>query len=64
MTRLTRVRGIGNAKVMNIDTGDDLMHTLNMTEFQYRIAMMLFLVAYSLFEVPSNLAMKALSPPV
>lgn len=64
MTRLTRFRGIGNAKVMNIDTGDDLMHTLNMTEFQYRIAMMLFLVAYSLFEVPSNLAMKALSPPV
>lgn len=64
LTRLTRFQRKGNAKVLNADTGDDLMHTLNMTEYQYRIAMMIFIVAYTLFEVPSNLAMKALSPPV
>lgn len=64
LARLTRFQRKGNAKVLNADTGDDLMHTLNMTEYQYRIAMMIFIVAYTLFEVPSNLAMKALSPPV
>ena len=64
LTRLIRFQRKGNAKVLNADTGDDLMHTLNMTEYQYRIAMMIFIVAYTLFEVPSNLAMKALSPPV
>ena len=33
-----------------------------MTAYQYTIALMVFLVAYSLFEAPSNLALKVFSP--
>ncbi|KAJ5729293.1 uncharacterized protein N7483_003801 [Penicillium malachiteum] len=55
---------IGNAKVLNSDASDDLMHSIGMTDQQYRVALMLFLVAYSIFEAPSNLAMKIFSPPV
>ncbi|PCH06174.1 Major facilitator superfamily domain, general substrate transporter [Penicillium occitanis (nom. inval.)] len=55
---------IGNAKVLNANTSDDLMHNIGMSDHQYRVALMLFLVAYSLFEAPSNLAMKLFSPPV
>ncbi|KAJ6072553.1 hypothetical protein N7467_010638 [Penicillium canescens] len=54
---------IGNAKVLNSDTDDDLMSSIGMTD-HHRVALMLFLVAYSLFEAPSNLAMKALFPPI
>ncbi|KAK5175647.1 uncharacterized protein LTR77_000786 [Saxophila tyrrhenica] len=53
---------IGNAKVLNEDTGDDLLDETNMTNTQYVIALMLFLVAYGLFEVPSNYMLKRLSP--
>lgn len=38
------------------------MQTLGLTSHQYIIALMLFLVAYSLFEAPSNLSLKILSP--
>ncbi|GES60470.1 MFS transporter [Aspergillus terreus] len=55
---------IGNAKVLNEDTSDDLMDSIQMTDSQYRVALMLFLVAYSIFEAPSNMALKILSPPV
>ncbi|KAM6536030.1 hypothetical protein FALCPG4_005551 [Fusarium falciforme] len=51
-----------NAKILNSDTGDDLMQTLSLTSYQYTIALMLFLVAYSVFEPPSNLALKVFSP--
>jgi hypothetical protein len=54
----------GNAKVLNKDTSDDLMDSIQMTDSQYRVALMLFLVAYSIFEAPSNMALKILSPPV
>jgi len=33
-----------------------------MTAFQYTIALMVFLVAYALFEVPSNYFLKRLRP--
>jgi hypothetical protein len=39
-----------------------MMETNNMTAYQFTIALMAFLVAYSVFEVPSNLAMKILHP--
>lgn len=39
-----------------------MLQTINITEYQFTIALMLFLVAYSLFEAPSNLALKILSP--
>lgn len=38
------------------------METLGLTSHEYIIALMLFLIAYSLFEAPSNLALKILSP--
>ncbi|KAF4462700.1 MFS transporter [Fusarium albosuccineum] len=53
---------IGNAKIMNSDTGDDIMQTLNLSSKQYIIALMVFLVAYSVFEAPSNMALKILTP--
>lgn len=53
---------LGNARILNSETGDDLMQTLGLTSHQYTIALMLFLVAYSVFETPSNLALKAFSP--
>ncbi|CAK3967580.1 related to tartrate transporter [Lecanosticta acicola] len=49
---------IGNAKVLNRETGDDLLHQTNTTTTGYAIAVSLFSLAYALFEVPSNLIMK------
>ncbi|KAI5924202.1 major facilitator superfamily domain-containing protein [Camillea tinctor] len=53
---------IGNAKIMNASTHDDLMTETGMTNYQYTIALMVFLVAYGLFEVPSNILLKKLRP--
>ncbi|KAB8067587.1 MFS transporter [Aspergillus leporis] len=53
---------IGNAKILNEDTGDDLLTETNMTSYQYTIALMVFLIAYALFEVPSNYFLKKLRP--
>lgn len=53
---------IGNAKVLNSSTKDDLLHSTNMTAYQYTIALMVFLIAYALFEVPSNYFLKKLRP--
>lgn len=33
-----------------------------MSNYDFTIALMLFMVAYSVFEAPSNLALKVLSP--
>lgn len=53
---------IGNAKVMNSESGGDLMTENNLTEDQYAIALMVFLIAYTLFEVPSNNFLKRAGP--
>lgn len=53
---------IGNAKVLNSDTGDDLLSDTGMTAYQYTIALMVFLIAYALFEIPSNYFLKRLRP--
>ncbi|KAL5333979.1 major facilitator superfamily domain-containing protein [Aspergillus crustosus] len=53
---------IGNARIMNNTSGDTMMDTNNITNNQFTIAMMVFLVAYSLFEAPSNLALKIFQP--
>ncbi|KAF2501237.1 putative MFS transporter [Lophium mytilinum] len=53
---------IGNAKVLNAATKDDLLSQTKMSNFQYTIALMVFLIAYALFEVPSNILLKRLSP--
>ncbi|KAM3546324.1 hypothetical protein ARSEF1564_000812 [Beauveria bassiana] len=53
---------IGNAKVLNSSTGDDMQHSARMTDYQFVIALMVFLVAYAVFEVPSNILLKKLRP--
>ncbi|OQD82598.1 hypothetical protein PENANT_c020G07813 [Penicillium antarcticum] len=53
---------IGNAKILNSDTENDLLTETNMTSYQFTIALMVFLIAYALFEVPSNYLLKKLKP--
>ncbi|EIT77482.1 permease of the major facilitator [Aspergillus oryzae 100-8] len=53
---------IGNAKILNSSTNDTLLESNNISNYQYTIAMMVFLVAYSVFEAPSNLALKIFEP--
>ncbi|CAH0046289.1 unnamed protein product [Clonostachys solani] len=53
---------IGNAKVLNSTTGDDLLTRTHMTAYQYTIALMIFLIAYAIFEVPSNYFLKKVRP--
>ncbi|KAH8670308.1 MFS transporter-like protein [Tricladium varicosporioides] len=53
---------IGNAKTLNSSTHNDLLSTTHMTNYQYIIALMVFLVAYAIFEVPSNYFLKKLTP--
>lgn len=52
----------GNARILNADTGDSMLQTNNMTANEFTIALMIFLVAYTIFETPSNLALKVFSP--
>jgi len=49
---------IGNAKVLNQETHDDLLDRTGMTASGYAITVTLFSVAYAVFEVPSNWVMK------
>ncbi|KAB8276465.1 major facilitator superfamily domain-containing protein [Aspergillus minisclerotigenes] len=53
---------IGNAKILNSSTNDTLLESNSISNYQYTIAMMVFLVAYSVFEAPSNLALKIFQP--
>ncbi|KAK3215436.1 hypothetical protein GRF29_19g3270638 [Pseudopithomyces chartarum] len=56
--RQNTVRNIGNAKVLNAETGDDMLSQTGMNASGYAITVTLFSVAYTLFEVPSNWVMK------
>lgn len=49
---------IGNAKVLNQETGDSLLQQTNLGTTGYAVAVSLFSVAYTLFELPSNMIMK------
>ncbi|TBU33896.1 MFS general substrate transporter [Dichomitus squalens] len=53
---------IGNAKILNNDTGNSLQQSLRLTNNQYIIALMVFYVAYTVFEVPSNYLLKKYKP--
>ncbi|KAI1103492.1 MFS transporter [Jackrogersella minutella] len=56
---------IANAKVLNQETGNDLLQSTGMTANGYSLTVTLFSVAYTLFEVPSNWIMKHyVRPPV
>jgi MFS family permease len=49
-------------QVLNQEEGNDLLTETHMTNFQFTIALMVFLIAYALFEVPSNYMLKRLKP--
>ncbi|KAJ7750883.1 MFS transporter [Mycena metata] len=53
---------IGNAKILNSETHNDLLDETHMTNLQYTIALMVFLIAYATFEVPANMMLKRFSP--
>ncbi|KAK2599946.1 hypothetical protein QQS21_005330 [Conoideocrella luteorostrata] len=53
---------IGNAKILNSSTHDDMQNSTGMTDYQFNIALMVFVVAYAIFEVPSNILLKKLRP--
>ncbi|KAJ4247684.1 hypothetical protein NW757_008842 [Fusarium falciforme] len=53
---------IGNAKVLNSSTKHDLLSETGMSNLDYTIALMVFLIAYALFEVPSNYFLKRMKP--
>ncbi|KAF2089529.1 putative MFS transporter [Saccharata proteae CBS 121410] len=53
---------VGNAKTLNADTHNDLLSETGMSSYDYTIALMVFLIAYALFEVPSNYFLKRFSP--
>ena len=44
----------GNAKVLNKETGDDLLTQAKMNASQYAIVLTIFSLCYAIFEVPSN----------
>ncbi|POS78595.1 hypothetical protein DHEL01_v203003 [Diaporthe helianthi] len=49
---------IGNARVLNQETADDMLHRTRMTSTDYAITLTVFSLAYAVFEVPSNWVMK------
>lgn len=53
---------IGNARVLNSSTHNDMQTETGASEYQYTIALMIFLIGYFLFEVPSNILLKKLRP--
>jgi MFS family permease len=53
---------IGNARILNSTTHNDMQTEIGATQYQFNIALMVFLVAYALFEVPSNILLKKLRP--
>ncbi|CAK5271129.1 unnamed protein product [Mycena citricolor] len=53
---------IGNARILNAETHNDLLTETHMTPYHYTIALMVFLVAYGIFEVPANYLLKRLRP--
>lgn len=49
---------IGNARVLNKETGDSLVQVVNVSPTQYAVMLSIFSLAYGLFDVPSNWIMK------
>ena len=49
---------IGNARLLNQETGDSFVQVTQLSPTQYAIVLSLFSLAYALFEVPSNWIMK------
>lgn len=49
---------VGNAKVLNQETNDDLLSQTGTTSTGFAISLTIFSIAYTLFEVPSNWILK------
>jgi MFS family permease len=49
---------IGNARVLNAETNDDMLQVTGLTPHGYALTVTLFSVAYTVFEIPSNWVMK------
>lgn len=49
---------IGNARLLNRETGDSFQQVTGLSQTQFSITLTLFSLAYALFEVPSNFVMK------
>lgn len=52
----------GNAKILNSDSGSSLLQSLDITNQQYLVALMIFFVSYTVFETPSNYMLKRFRP--
>jgi MFS family permease len=55
---LQLVGNIGNARVLNAETNDDMLQVTGLTPHGYALTVTLFSVAYAVFEIPSNWVMK------
>ncbi|KAI0675233.1 MFS general substrate transporter [Trametes maxima] len=53
---------IGNAKILNDTAADSLAQTLDLSDRQYTIALMIFFISYAIFETPSNYLLKKYKP--
>jgi hypothetical protein len=53
---------IGNARILNSSTHNDMQTEIGATQHQFNVALMVFLVGYFVFEVPSNILLKKLRP--
>ncbi|KAK7970191.1 MFS general substrate transporter [Apiospora saccharicola] len=53
---------IGNAKILNNTSHNDMQTENHMSNYQFNVALMIFLIGYFLFEVPSNIMLKKLRP--
>ena len=52
----------GNAKILNSDENDDLQQVTHLSDQQYLVALMIFIVSYTIFEIPSNYMLKKFRP--
>lgn len=52
----------GNAKLLNANVHDDLVSNTHLTNQEYLVALMIFIVAYTIFETPSNYMLKKFKP--
>ncbi|KAL3462048.1 major facilitator superfamily domain-containing protein [Aspergillus heterothallicus] len=49
---------IGNAKILNSETGDTFLESTNMTAMDFSMTITIFSITYTIFEVPSNWVLK------
>ncbi|KAK4226621.1 major facilitator superfamily domain-containing protein [Podospora fimiseda] len=53
---------IGNARILNSSTHNDMQTEIKATQYEFNIALMVFLIGYAIFEVGSNVCLKKFRP--